>query len=419
MIVPRQPHAQMEGRRTSGPFGVLHVSASGMLGGAERVMLDLVEWQQRRRPTWNPSLLTLGSGPLLDAARSLGVPATSLPLPAKLERLGESGQSTVGMLAELSTSVGPVWRFVRALRAQVQAGSPQLIHSHSLKTHVLLALADVRDARLLWHVHDYVSTRPTSVRLLRALSGRCDIAVGNSQSVASDIEASLPRVKVARVLNGVDVSGLGAPGPEVALDRLSGLPEAPAGVLRVGLVATFARWKGQETFLRALAALSDASLRGYIIGGPVYQTKGSQYSLGELQALASTLGLAGRVGFPGFVEDRAGTLRALDIVVHASTEPEPFGLVVAEAMAAGRPLIMTATGGAAELVRPGIDALAHRPGDPASLAAAIRQLVTNPALRAQMGAAAKATALNRFTIDRFGVEMEAAYYQAGIAAEAA
>lgn len=403
----------------SASFSVLHVSASGMLGGAERVLLDLIAWQRRRRSTWKPSLLTLGSGPLLDAARSLGVPATSLPLPARLERLGESGQTPVAMLTELSTVVGPAWRFVRALRDQVHTGSPQLIHSHSLKTHVLLALAGIRDARLLWHMHDYVSTRPTSMRLLRALGGRCDMAIGNSRSVTSDINTSLPRIRVTTVLNGVDVAGLSAPGPDVCLDALSGLPKAPAGTLRVGLVATFARWKGHTTFLRALAELSDIPVRGYVIGGPVYQTKGSQYSQSELEALASTLRLGGRVGFPGFVDDRAACLRALDVVVHASTEPEPFGLVVAEAMAVGRPLIMSATGGAAELVRPGIDALTHRPGDPTSLAAAIRQLVASPALRSRLGAAAQAAARERFSMDRFGIEMEEAYCQAGVGVEAA
>jgi glycosyltransferase involved in cell wall biosynthesis len=63
----------------------------------------------------------------------------------------------------------------------------------------------------------------------------------------------------------------------VDLDALAGLPPAPAGVVRVGLVATFARWKGHITFLEALSRLPESlPVRGYIIGGPVYETAGSR-----------------------------------------------------------------------------------------------------------------------------------------------
>ena len=118
------------------------------------------------------------------------------------------------------------------------------------------------------------------------------------------------------------------------------------------------------------------------------------------------------MGFPGFVDDRAACLRSLDIVVHASTEPEPFGLVVAEAMAAGRALVTSGIGGVGELVRPGIDALTHRPGDAQSLADAIRRLIEDPALRGRLGAAARQAAGQRFSMTRFANEMSSAYAHA-------
>ena len=65
-------------------------------------------------------------------------------------------------------------------------------------------------------------------------------------------------------------------------------------------------------------------------------------------------------------------MRALDVVVHASTEPEPFGLVIAEAMACARAVVVSRAGGAAEIIEPGVDALAHAPGDAAELAECIR-----------------------------------------------
>jgi glycosyltransferase involved in cell wall biosynthesis len=94
-------------------------------------------------------------------------------------------------------------------------------------------------------------------------------------------------------------------------------------------------------------------------------------------------------------------MRGLDIVVHASTEPEPFGLVIAEALACGKAVIVSAAGGAAELVDDGTDAVTVVPGDTAALARAIERLAGDPFMRAQIGAAGRASAVRRFDPDVF------------------
>jgi glycosyltransferase involved in cell wall biosynthesis len=138
-----------------------------------------------------------------------------------------------------------------------------------------------------------------------------------------------------------------------------------------------------------------------VIGGPVYDTAGSQHTLDKLRTLAATLGLGGRVGFTGFVAQPAAAMRALDLVVHASTEPEPFGLVIAEGMACGKPVLVSAAGGAVELVEDDVDAIAFPPGDVAALAHAMRRVVNDVSLRARLGATARRTALRRFDPDIF------------------
>jgi len=199
-------------------------------------------------------------------------------------------------------------------------------------------------------------------------------------------------------------------GPALDLDALAGLPPAAPGTVRVGLMATFARWKGHLTFLDALSRLpGDLPVRGYVIGGPVYQTAGSQVTLEELRDACTRLGLDGRVGFAGFQSDRGAALRALDITVHASTSPEPFGLVIAEAMSTGRAIITSATGGAAELVRAGVDALTAAPGDAGELARALEQLVRDHHLRDTLGHSARQAALARFSLARFAGEIAAVY----------
>ena len=170
---------------------------------------------------------------------------------------------------------------------------------------------------------------------------------------------------------------------------------------------TFAKWKGQDVFLQALSKISARSpVRGYIIGGPVYQTSGSQWSLQELQAMSRQLGLT--IGFTGFV-DSAAAMRALDIVVHASVKPEPLGLVIPEAMACGKPVVVANAGGAAEMYTDRVDALGYRPGDADYMATVISELVDNEPLRARLSAVSPQHIAKRFDRARWGHQLPTMY----------
>ena len=150
-------------------------------------------------------------------------------------------------------------------------------------------------------------------------------------------------------------------------------------------------------------------VRAYIIGGPVYETSGSQVSMGELTHLVTSLGLDGRVGFTGFVQDSSTAMRALDVVVHASTDPEPFGLVIVEAMACGKPIVASLAGGATELTEPGVNALGFPPGDVAALARCLEDLVRDGSLRQRLGDAGRSTAERYFNRRRMAGELTPIY----------
>jgi glycosyltransferase involved in cell wall biosynthesis len=175
--------------------------------------------------------------------------------------------------------------------------------------------------------------------------------------------------------------------------------------VRVGLVATFARWKGHEVFLKAAAQVpDDRPCRFYIVGGPIYRSAGSQYTVEELKARAEALKLSGRVGFTGHMANPVAALRALDVVVHASTRPEPFGRVIVEGMACGRAVIAMTDGGAAELFQDGVNALGCRPNKPQELAQAMDRLISDPSLRERLSQAGRETALTRFNRSRLAGE---------------
>jgi glycosyltransferase involved in cell wall biosynthesis len=127
----------------------------------------------------------------------------------------------------------------------------------------------------------------------------------------------------------------------------------------------------------------------------------SQFARHEIVRIAEGMGIADRVAFVDFQDDTAPVYRALDVVVHASTAPEPFGLVIAEALACGRAVVASGAGGALEVGDEGRSLLRHPPGDVGALASAIVRLAGDAALRQQLGREGREFALARLSRDRF------------------
>jgi glycosyltransferase involved in cell wall biosynthesis len=399
-------------------MNIVYLNPSGQLGGAERCLLDMLASIRAAQPDWQLRLVVSDAGPLVAQSLALGVATTVVPFPSALARLGDwtphRSRSRSSIPRGLYSALPGAWSYVRKLRRALRKISPDVIHTNGFKMHILAVWARPPGVPIIWHIHDYVSTRPLMARLLRRYAKRCALAVTNSQSVAADVKsvcgAGLP---IKTIYNGIDLNNFSPAGPKLDLDSLSGLPPANGHTIRVGLLGTLARWKGHETFLRALALLpEDLPVRGYVAGAALYQTNGSQHSLAELKQLAATLGVSDRVGFTGFVDQPAAAMRALDIVVHASTQPEPFGLVVAEGMACGRAVIASGGGGVNEFVEEQVNAVTHTPGDAKALAERITELAVSRELRAKLGTAGRVTAEHRFDRSRLADELCPIYNQA-------
>jgi glycosyltransferase involved in cell wall biosynthesis len=402
---------------------VVFLNPVGTLGGAERCLIDLLAMLRAARPRWLLHLIVGAAGPLYDKAVELGVAVQITPMPTAVAEFGESGLAliemgkparNVGLAIRSVNAAIRVPKYLRKLRRAIARANPQLVHSNGLKCHLLAGHAVKPGVPVVWHVHDFLTTRPLLGRWLRWLAKPPAIAIANSQAVAADTRAALPGTRVEAVYNGIDLDRFTPGGAgEADLDRLAGIPSAKSGAVHVGLVATYARWKGQDVLIDAAAKLVKRSdlgeLRFCIVGGPAYSTAGSQYTAKELRERIAARGLERCFGLAPFQTDLPPIYRALDIVVHASTKPEPFGLTIAEAMACGRAVIAANAGGAAELFTDGHDALGVPPGDSDALAAAIARLVADPALRTRLGNNARATAAARFARQRMAERILAIY----------
>lgn len=395
---------------------ILFLNPVGVLGGAERALLDLLACLRRLEPALSLHLLIGTEGPLLDEARSLGVDTRLLALPERLSALGDSGlrgqgpRALWGLARGLAPAPGLLAGYLRQLRREVRALRPDVLHSNGIKTHLLSPATAGLPVSRVWHIHDFIGERPLVRRALHTLRPLATVAIANSRAVGWDTREVLGTVPVQVVYNGVDVERFSpGPGEGPRLDALAGLPPAQEGTLRVGLIATYARWKGHGVFLEAASQLlrtrPQLPVRFYLVGAPLYRTPDSQLSEEELRGMVERLGLGGRVGLIPFQREPAAVYRALDIFVHASTRREPFGLTIAEAMACGRPAIISRASGAAEQLTEGVDALTLPSGDVEALASALRRVVENEALRERLGQAARKTAVERFSRERYAREI--------------
>ncbi len=401
---------------------VVYLNPVAALGGAERSLLDLIAALQARAvssgASYEPHLVCGEEGPLVERARGQGVEVQVHPLPAALGQLGDSslrGGSLRGALR--FAQAAPLAAFAahgyaRRLGAILRELRPDWIHSNALKTHLMTpAFAEV--APVAWHLRDAVGQRRIARELLGRVASKASVGIGISNYVVRDARAHLPRLPLVTVENAIDLATFGPEGEVADLDALAGVPPLSERSLRIGLIATYGRWKGQDVFLRALGELArrapQSSWRAYLVGGPIYRTAGSQWTQSELQALAIDAGISGRVAFVPFQAEPAPLYRALDLVVHASTRPEPFGRTIAEAMACEKALVVSAAGGAAELFSEGRQALGVSPGDVSGLAVALGRLVSDPELRRSLGTEAGRQARSRFDRARLGHEVGAVY----------
>ncbi len=394
---------------------ILFVNAVGFIGGAERQLLQMMAAIRRDDPGAEVLLIALGDGALVGEGRAAGWRVKAICLPEEIAGLGDSslreGGKIVRLLRMAGKTVGAIpdlFSSLSEMRGAVCAFRPDVVHVHGIKAQLMGALSFPERVPIVWHVHDFLGMRLLAGRVFRFLRRGISAAVAVSEAVKRDAGPILSGVPIHVIPNTVDVDRF-TPGPGMGkrLDALAGMEAAPAGTIRVGIVSTFARWKGHDIFLEAARRICSKGRRGirfYVVGGAIYDT-GNQFALSELRSIAAAGGIEREVAFVPFQKDVAEIFRALDIVVHASTLPEPFGLSIVEAMACARAVIVANAGGASEVFTERHDALGTPPGDAAALADAIELLADDAALRARLGQNARVTVEQKFNSRRLGAEL--------------
>lgn len=363
---------------------VLFLDHSSQMSGAEQMLLVIVD-----RYRESSAVRLFEDGPLRGRLEALGV---RTHLPSK-----SADFSAIKRDRSLLLALPMAGALVRVILDIVQCGRAyDVLYANSEKAFVLGAVAAAIARRpLIWHLHDILApahfgytNRKLVVALANAFATRVIVP---SRAAAQAFIASGGRPdRVRLVVNGLvlDQSDLGSDDDN---RRALGLPE---GFL-FGVFSRLCPWKGQHVAIECLVHLPGACC--VIVGAALF---GEHAYAEELRRLACRLGVAERVIFLGHRDDVPRVMRAVDVVVHPSVAPEPFGRTIVEAMLVARPVISTRTGATPETVLDDETGLLVEPDRPVELARALDRLRTNPALAQKLTETARRRAQDLYSAAR-------------------
>jgi glycosyltransferase involved in cell wall biosynthesis len=345
---------------------VLHVYSGNLYGGIEAILLTIARHAVDVDGISSEFALCFNGG-LSDELAEIG---------ARVHLLGPVRVSRPTTLR----------RARQALTSLVSSGRIDQVVCHAPWSHALFAGTVRKSGVPLVHwMHDIATGRHWTERWARRTPP--DLVIANSRFTAESVNAIFPGVPTHIVYAPVDLPQSLSDGERQAVRSQLDTPDDAVVIVQASRLE---EWKGHAVLLESLAQLRDRSEWVCWIAGGVQRPHEARY-LESLQAHARREGIADRIRFVGQRSDVARLFRAADIHCQPNVRPEPFGIALVEALAAGLPVVTTAAGGALEIVEPSCGGLVPS-GDATALAAALRQLIVDPSMRARLSSAARARA---------------------------
>jgi glycosyltransferase involved in cell wall biosynthesis len=324
---------------------ILYILPVSERGGAERIVES---WTSHHSAGFRAHVVVPQDGPVVQTLRKLGV-NTIVPPDFRIRSL---------------------WKSVRFLADYVKAESIDLIHSTMPKAHLFGGLAALKsNCAEIWFHHGPLSSKRYQGVIPLIPSRAVLVASRYMESVQSPTYCAAKSIR--RVPYGLDIEAL-RPNLEnrTRLRSHHGISEK---TLAIGMFGRLISWKGQHVVLEALrqvrAQNRDFDLHCFFVGGTLFGRE-PEYKQKLVNNIESS-GLSSSVTLTGHVTDVYPYYDMMDVVIHASTIPEPFGLVVSEAMAKEKVVIATEGGGPSEMIQHGRTGFLYRASDASALAATL------------------------------------------------
>lgn len=386
---------------------VLFFDHTAALGGGEIALLNLV---RHLNPQTIKSIVVLGAaGPLVER---LGpeIDTYTLPLPVGLatNRKNSLGLATLFQIREILGGLSYILQLAKFIRSH----KIDLVHTNSLKADVIGGIASrLAQCPVVWHVRDRIEMDYLPGPVVRVFRLLCRViptyVIANSAATLRTLHLGPDRP------DGTDfgVNGRSAVVHDGTRTRsLSKERSRHLEVFRIALIGRISPWKGQHIFLQAAQSVAERfpNVRFFVIGAALFDEH--KYDE-EIRQLPKKLGIENLVEFTGFCSDIEEVIEGLDLVVHASMTGEPFGQVIIEGMAAGKPVVATNGGGVPEIVEDGSTGILVPMGDVQAMADAICEILADPVRAREMGIRGRQRVENHFTVELTASKVETVFYE--------
>ncbi len=367
---------------------ILHGSSD--LYGASKILLVTVQLLIKKG--YKPLVVLGHHGPLADKLVEAGAEVTYI----RLGILRRKYKTPLGILNRLSVLI----KAYRLLKRLIRERQIKTVYSNTTAVLAGAFAAKAMGIKHVWHIHEIIESPKWLSRLLGRLVNRFShtvivVSAAVQQSWGKYVKAD----KLQLIHNGIDYSPyLQASGQ---LRKELGVSE---DTVVVGMVGRVHYWKGQDYFLQIASQLDKKfpDLHFVMIGDAF---PGYEYLYQELSAIINKENLQKKLTNLGYRTDVAELLQGFDILVLPSILPDPFPTVVLEAMASGKAVVATRQGGALEMVDNGVTGIWIPVKEATRAAAAMEQLVTDPALRKLMGDKGRQKVLSEYSLEAFENKM--------------
>lgn len=267
------------------------------------------------------------------------------------------------------------------------------LHAHTRVTQVLaMFVSRFRDVHVVTTCHGFY--RPKLFRRLIPAWGERVIAISDPVREHLVNDFKVKKGKISLVYNGVEPKDLDVKLSDFDKQELRRYFNiGPKGMI-VGGVSRLAKVKGYQHLIDAIPMILDRhpETKFVLVGYGDYADK--------LKKQAMELGVDERIVFTGKVEDVGVVQQLIDVFVHPAIWQEGFGLAILEAMAAGKPIVASNTGGVYALVKENFNGWLINPGDAEAIAGSVIKLLDNPELISTFGEHSRKVACEEFSVDR-------------------
>lgn len=369
---------------------IVFLHSSSELYGSDRSLLNLVKNLDKDK--FNITVILPEDGPLVDKINRFDNVEVIINELVVLRRknLSLSGMSQYFIM--LIKSIKFINNLIKEKNIDIVYTNTSVIFAGGIS-------AKLCKVKSIWHIREIIKSKYERFIVSRIVNTFSDYIIANSKATAEAISKNKDKVKV--IYNAIDIEkDINLEYIDEAYNEVAATVVRSNNKIKVGMAGRINRWKGQKLFVDMAKLVSqDNDNVEFLIAGNVY--KGEDYILDDLKEYILESGVKDKIGLLGQVDNMNSFYKNIDIFILPSIQPEPFGLVVIEAMNNKLPVVATNHGGPVEIIENNIDGFLVDYKDAKEMAQVVNKLIKDKELRSYIATNAEEKVKKQFNVNRY------------------